>query len=584
MEYDWRIYNKKADFKAMGERLGVDPVVVRVIRNRDVEDERGMERFLYGGEAELPDPKLLRGTDLGAEILEKKIREGKKLRIVSDYDVDGVTSCCILMDALTRLGADVDYDIPDRIQDGYGINPRIVEKAAREGVDTIITCDNGIAALPSAELAKEKGITYLVTDHHEPQETLPPAAVLIDPHLPGETTPYVEICGAVVAWKLVMVLAERMGKPFATDEYLDYLATATVCDVMPLLEENRILVREGLRKLTETRNTGFRALITATGLEGKTISTYHLGFVIGPTINAMGRLGSAKRAVELLLTKDEEFAAERAAEMKELNDSRKSMTEAGVRRAEEMLKEPLDEVIVLHVPELHESLAGIVAGRLKERYWRPVIILTDVSEKDKYPVKMYCGSARSIPGYNIFEKLSGVSELMDHFGGHPAAAGLTIPAENLEEFRTRLNRDTGIPPEMFRPRLMIDVPMPMEYAYMRLAEQLAALGPFGTGNEPPVFAERGMEVLGMRIFGKNRNVMSLRLKAASGRINEVLSFDPEGFQKDIKVWFDDEKCDKIKSGIASGVRLDVAYQLEINEYNGTRSLRFMLKACRPSEA
>lgn len=584
MEYDWRIYNKKADFKAMGERLGVDPVVVRVIRNRDVEDERGMERFLYGGEAELPDPKLLRGTDLGAEILEKKIREGKKLRIVSDYDVDGVTSCCILMDALTRLGADVDYDIPDRIQDGYGINPRIVEKAAREGVDTIITCDNGIAALPAAELAKEKGITYLVTDHHEPQETLPPAAVLIDPHLPGETTPYVEICGAVVAWKLVMVLAERMGKPFATDEYLDYLATATVCDVMPLLEENRILVREGLRKLTETRNTGFRALITATGLEGKTISTYHLGFVIGPTINAMGRLGSAKRAVELLLTKDEEFAAERAAEMKELNDSRKSMTEAGVRRAEEMLKEPLDEVIVLHVPELHESLAGIVAGRLKERYWRPVIILTDVSEKDKYPVKMYCGSARSIPGYNIFEKLSGVSELMDHFGGHPAAAGLTIPAENLEEFRTRLNRDTGIPPEMFRPRLMIDVPMPMEYAYMRLAEQLAALGPFGTGNEPPVFAERGMEVLGMRIFGKNRNVMSLRLKAASGRINEVLSFDPEGFQKDIKVWFDDEKCDKIKSGIASGVRLDVAYQLEINEYNGTRSLRFMLKACRPSEA
>lgn len=609
VEYDWRIYSKRADFQALGNKLGVDPVVARVIRNRDVSDEKAMERFLYGTMDSIPAPSLLRGTEQGAELIERKITEGKKIRIVSDYDVDGVMSCCILLDALRKLGADADYDIPDRIKDGYGINPRIVEAAAADGVDTIITCDNGITAVPAAELAKEKGITFLITDHHEVLENLPPADVMIDPHLPGETTPYAEICGTVVAWKLVMVLAEKIGKPIPREEYLEFLATATVCDVMPLLEENRILVQEGLRKLSSTKNPGFRALIKATGLEGKAFSAYHLGFVIGPAVNAMGRLGSAKRAVELFMTEDSTFADERAEEMKALNDSRKGMTEQGVSRATEILSNmyteesagqpadagtkdssteagwmpanQTDQVIVVYVPELHESLAGIVAGRLKERLWRPVIVLTDSEGDDAQ--KMLKGSARSIPGYNIFEALTEASDLLDHFGGHPAAAGLTLPAENVDAFRRILNEKASFTSDMLRPKLMIDVPMPMDYVYMRLAEQLEALGPFGTGNEAPVFAERKMELLGARIFGKNRNVMGLRVKSASGRVHELITFEVAGFQNDIKGWFSEEKCDRIMSGIPSGIMLDIAYQVEINEYNGQRSIRFMLKTCRPSE-
>ena len=444
MHQDWRIFAKTADFKAISARFGIDPVVARVIRNRDVESEQDYERYLFGTLDSTYDPGLMMDMDLGVDIIMASIEDGESIRVVGDYDVDGVMSSFILYDGLKRAGADVSVDIPDRIEDGYGINVRIIEKAYEDGVQTIITCDNGIAAVTAINRAAELGMTVVITDHHEPQEELPEADAIIDPHQKGDTYPYPNICGATVAYKFISLLFKQMGIEQGRYDYIEMVALATVCDVMPLLDENRIFVREGLKCMKETTNTGLRALLKVTDLEGKNLTSFSFGFQLGPCINAAGRLGSAMDALSLLIEEDEKEADRKAAELKNLNDNRKAMTEEGIRKALEEIgrnkekdgesedghkvSEPVtpDDVIVGYVPGLHESLAGIVAGRLKEMFYRPTIIFTD-SEKEPDILK---GSGRSIEAYNMFEKINAHKDILVKFGGHPLAAGLSIRKRN----------------------------------------------------------------------------------------------------------------------------------------------------------
>ena len=584
MKQDWRIYAKKADFNALSKHFGIDPVVARVIRNRDVETDADFENYLFGSLASVHDPHTMMDMELGTDIVMTAIEDGENIRVVGDYDVDGVMSTFILYQGFRNAGANVSYDIPHRISDGYGINERIIDKAYEDGVSLIITCDNGIAAVSAINKAVSLGMTVVITDHHEVQDTIPEADAIIDPHQAGDGYGYSEICGAVVAYKFIQVLYESMGLELGSHEYLEMVALATVCDIMPLLDENRIYVREGLRKLEHTDNTGLKALIKETGLEGKALGSYHLGFVLGPCINAAGRLDSAKKAVELLLEDDEEKAAVMAAELKNLNESRKSMTEKGEQNALSQLSDqmsnlegeeiPKDKVLVLYISELHESLAGIVAGRIKERYYRPVIVFTD-SDNDKTVLK---GSGRSIEAYNMFESINRHRDMLVKFGGHPLAAGMTIERNKLDEFRKILCDEADLSENDFIPKLMIDVPMPMSYASLKLAEELASLGPFGKGNESPLFAERSMEILGARIYGANKNVMRIKLRSTRGAVHEVIYFRPDEFVKNINRWFNESVCDKIMDGAITGARLDVAYEVSINEYNGTRSLQFTLKA------
>ena len=575
MKQDWRIYAKKADFKALSERFGIDPVVARVIRNRDVSTTEEYENYLYGTLEDTFAPDLMMDMELGVDIIMSSIADGEKIRVVGDYDVDGVMSSYILYDGLRRAGADVSVDIPHRITDGYGINERIIEEAYNDSIQTIITCDNGIAAVSASKKAAQYGMTFVVTDHHEPQNILPEADAIIDPHQEGDGYPYKDICGAVVAYKFIKMLFDEMGIALGRKDYLEELALATVCDVMPLLNENRIYVREGMKCLETTENVGLRALISVTGLSGKVLSSYSLGFMLGPCINAAGRLGSAKDALELLLSENEEDALARAQKLKELNDSRKEMTEEGVRLAEkEVDEDSLPDVIVLHVPGLHESLAGIVAGRIKERYYRPTIVFTD-SENESGIIK---GSGRSIEAYNMFEALNVHSDMMVKFGGHPMAAGLSIKRDDMDRLRNVLNGESTLTPIDKMPRLMIDVPMPMSYVRMDLAEQLSSLGPFGKGNENPLFAEKDMEIIGYLIYGQNKNVMRLKLRSARNTVHELIYFRPDDFELDINKWFTSEECDKMKKGVSSGCKLDIAYEVGINEYNGAKNVQLLLKA------
>ncbi|SNU08574.1 exonuclease RecJ [Lachnospiraceae bacterium] len=579
MHQDWRIYAKNADFKALSEKYGIDPVVARVIRNRDVVTDSDFENYIYGTLESTYAPDLMMDMELGVDIIMSSIEDGENIRVVGDYDVDGVMSSFILYDGLKKAGANVSVDIPHRITDGYGINERIIDKAYNDGVHTIITCDNGIAAVSAVAKATELGMTVVITDHHEPQDILPDADAIIDPHQEGDTYPYKDICGAAVAYKFIRLLFETMGLELGRDDYIEEVALATVCDVMPLLNENRIFVREGLRCLEHTENIGLKALLEATGLKDHKLSSYSLGFVLGPCINAAGRLGSALDAFSLLIEEDEKAALEKAVRLKELNDSRKSMTEEGEKTALEIIDEQLDDVLIIYVPGLHESLAGIVAGRLKERYYRPTIVFTD-TDRDGYS-NILKGSGRSIDAYNMFEKINAHKDMLVKFGGHPLAAGLSIEREKLEEFRELLNKEADLSESDKTPRLMIDVPMPMSYVTMSLAEQLASLEPFGKGNEYPLFAEKDMEILSYQIYGQNKNVMRLKLRSSRGRIHEVIYFRPDEFEKNINEWFTAEECDKMSRGIATGCKLAIAYEVGINEYNGARNVQLLLKAYEP---
>lgn len=575
---EWRMRTIRADFNGIGAKLGISPVMARVLVNRELDTDEKREEYLYGNLNSIPDPSRLLGMDGAVALLQSKIREGKQIRIISDYDVDGVTSNYILYDGLIRLGARGSYDIPDRIRDGYGMNVRLVEAAAADGVDTLLTCDNGIAAFDAIDRAKELGMTVIVTDHHQMQGRLPAADVIVNPWQPLCPYPYKTICGAEVAYKLMRALSEAEGNPLGNTDYLEFVALGTVCDVMPLSGENRILVREGMRVMPDTENAGLRALLSVNGLlDGRKITAYHLGFILGPSINSEGRLSSAKEAMRLLLTEDAAEAEQLAGEMKQLNDQRKSATEEGVRTAVEVIQRDglyeKDHVLVVYVPGLHESLAGIVAGKVRERYFRPTIIFTDAEGNSA----MLKGSARSIEAYNIFEALTGAEDLMDHFGGHPMAAGVTIPRENLEALRRTLNEAEHLTEEELVEKIYIDIPMPLSYVSLSLAEQLEQLEPFGTGNPKPVFAEKDLQIEEVRSYS-NGKLLRLTLRDSRGNRVYAKTFSGELLSKDIKMWSECDECDRIRKY----PKLDLIYHVSVNEYRGEKNVECWIDYYRQS--
>lgn len=562
----WMLQTKKADFKRLAERFQIDPVTARIIRNRGMEEDAQFDRYLNGDLKALYSPKLFKDMEKAVQLLREKLTAGKRIRIVGDYDIDGVCSTYILLTALKRLEAEVDYEIPDRIKDGYGINEAIIDQAYADGIDTILTCDNGISAYHQIEKAKQYGMTVIITDHHEvpleeEKEMLPPADAIINPKQKACAYPFPEICGAVVAYKLVEVLYEICGIPQTEClELLEFAAIATVGDVMKLQDENRILVKYGLERLANTKNIGLRKLAEKNNLNLAQITAYHIGFVLGPCLNAGGRLQTAKLALELLLSTEENQADHLALQLKELNDVRKDMTEQGTQQAKLLVEAYYqeDRVLVVYLPECHESLAGIIAGRLREYYQKPAIVLTKGEESVK-------GSGRSIENYHMFQKLSEVKELLLKFGGHPMAAGLSLEEGKIEEFRRRLNENSGLTREDFKAKIWIDVPMPIGYVSERLVQELKRLEPFGQGNEKPLFAEKGLRIRSLRVIGRNKNVVKLVLEEETGFAMEALYFgDGLVFE---------EEC-------AGRRQIDIVYYPDINEYNGNRTMQAVIRTCK----
>lgn len=559
----WMLQTKRADFQEMAKCHGISPVTARIIRNRDVVGTESVEKYLKGGLKDLYNPYLLKDMELTVSIIKEKVREEKRIRIVGDYDIDGVCSTYLLYRALTGIGAYADYEIPDRIRDGYGINESIIRQAAEDGIDTILTCDNGIAATAQIRLAKELGLTVLITDHHdimkeEGVEILPPADAIINPKQMACHYPYPEICGGLVAYKLVQALYEAYSiSQEKWLEMLEFAAIATVGDVMKLQDENRIIVKEGLKRMGQTKSLGLRKLIEKNNLDEDNITAYQIGFVIGPCLNAGGRLHTAKLALSLLLSESEEEADRMALELKDLNDQRKTMTRQGTEEAVEQVEALYKDhkVLVVYLPSCHESLAGIIAGRLREQYQKPAFVLTDGEEGVK-------GSGRSIETYHMFDALVEVKELLSKFGGHPMAAGLSLKKENVDEFRRRLNENAKLGEEDFIKKIWIDVPMPLEYINEPLIEELDLLEPFGQGNEKPLFAQKGLAIRSVRVMGKNRNVVKFSLASEKGMPMDGLLFaDGDSFLQEL----------------SGNRKIDVIYYPAVNEYNGNKSLQIVIK-------
>lgn len=562
------LQTKRADFNAIAARFHISPVTARIIRNRDVEGEKGIDRYLNGTLDQLYDPHLMKDMDKAAALILEKIRTGVRIRIVGDYDIDGVCSTYLLYRGLTRCGAAVDYQIPERIRDGYGINESIIRKAKEDGIDTIVTCDNGIAALEQVRLAKELGMTVIVTDHHEVvrdedgSQVLPEADAVVNPHRDDCTYPFAGICGGVVAYKLVQVLYEKNGIPEQEwKDMLEFAAIATVGDVMKLQDENRIIVRWGLKQIPHTASAGLRALVEACGLDIYDLTAYHIGFVIGPCLNASGRLKTAKLALELLLCEGMQQSAraeEMAAELKLLNEERKDMTQAGMEQAFEQVDAELadDDVLVIYLPDCHESLAGIIAGRVRENYNKPSFVLTRGEDCVK-------GSGRSIESYHMYQALCGVQDLLLKFGGHPMAAGFSLKEENIDEFRRRLNEQSALTKEDFIPKIWIDVAMPLEYISEALVNELKGLEPFGQGNEKPQFAQKNLRIRSVRAIGRNNNAVRMTVVTEQGRPMEAMVFTV---------------ADQFVEEAKQSRSIDVIYYPDINEYNGNRTLQIVVRA------
>lgn len=564
----WMVYNKKADFQKIGSEFGIDPVIARLIRNRDIQDMKEIHSYLYGTLAEIPSPWKMKDMERAVQILQKKITQKKKIRIIGDYDIDGVTATCILLKGLKRLNANVDTYIPDRVKDGYGMHEQLIDKALEDGIDTILTCDNGIAAAAEIEYAKKEGLTVIVTDHHDIpfRDTederiwiIPKADAVVNPKQNDCLYPNKNICGAVVAWKLIWALYERLG--IDSDEIWDFLelaAIATVGDVMDLQGENRIIVKEGLKKLSSTSFEGLKALICVNNLESAEITAYHVGFVIGPCINASGRLDTAARSLELLLADNMEDAMKLADDLYDLNQSRKAMTEQGKEQAIQSIEENnlgKDRVLVVYLPDCHESLAGIIAGRIREAYNKPVFVLTKGADGVK-------GSGRSIEAYSMYEELVKCSDLLTQFGGHPMAAGLSMEEKNVELFRRRLNDNCTLTEQDLIPKIMIDVPMPISYLSKKLTEQLKVLEPFGKGNSKPLFAQKNLRAVGIRVFGRNRNVA------------KMLLIDENGIKMDA-VYFGEAQ--EFVDFVQAHDTISVTYYPEINVFQGRENLQVVIK-------
>lgn len=574
----WVLLRKGADFEAIGKKYQISPRLACLIRNRDVIGEEAVDRYLNGTISDLYDGMLMKDMDKAIDILKEKILEDKKIRVIGDYDIDGVNATYILLEGLERLGADVDSDIPDRISDGYGLNRHLVERAYEAGVDTLITCDNGIAAADEIAYGKEMGMTVIVTDHHEvpfdeqdgeKRYRIPPADAVMDPKQPDCLYPFKGLCGAAVAYKLMEALWESMGKDSADlDDLIENVAIATIGDVMDLEDENRIFVKEGLQMLRRTKNPGLKALIECTGIDKNSLNSYHIGFVLGPCINASGRLDTAKRALELLRAGTQKEADILAGDLKALNDSRKDMTEEAVKQAEEQVETTTiskDKVLIVYLPDCHESLAGIVAGRIRENYYKPVFVLTDAEEGVK-------GSGRSIDGYHMYEELNKCKELLTKFGGHRLAAGLSLPKENVGKFREMLNKNCTLTEEEMKEKVTIDMEMPFGCVTEGLVKELELLEPFGKGNTKPVFAARDVTLLGARILGKNRNVLKLQVQDVNGcRIEAMLFHYADDFLGKLEEQYGKTEVEALLKGRGRQIRISMTYYPDINEYMGKKT-------------
>lgn len=567
MEEKWMMAAKRADFNKIAAKYHIDPVTARLIRNRDIITDDEIQKYLYGNKEDLYVPELMKGIPEAVDVLQKKVSLGSYIRIIGDYDIDGVMSTYILLSSLRKLGAKVDMMIPNRITDGYGINIELVRQAKEAGVDTILTCDNGIAAREQSAYAKEMGMTVIVTDHHEvpydeqedgtKEYLLPPADVIVNPKQPQDTYPFRELCGAAVAYKLMTALYEKSGRIQEADELLEYAAFATIGDVMDLVGENRIIVKEGLEQLRHTKNLGLEELMKINGIAPDKLTPYHIGFVLGPCMNASGRLDTAKRSLELLLSQSREQAARLAGDLKDLNDSRKALTQEGMEEAFELIEHSElseDNVLVVYLPNCHESLAGIIAGRVRERYHKPAFVLTNGEDGN---VK---GSGRSTENYSMFQEMSKCKDLFLKFGGHPMAAGLSVIKDNIEPLRKTLNKNCSLTKDDLIPRVSIDVPMPISYVREDLIREFGILEPYGKGNTKPVFAQNDLLVDGIRVLGKNRNVVKMRLTDYQTSMDGIYFGDVEKFIEEIH----------------NGQTISITYYPDINEYNGNRSLQIVV--------
>lgn len=563
----WLEIRKSGRFDEIGKKYGIDPVVARIMRNRDVTEDGEIESYLNGTTASMGNPWLLKDAKEGAELLREKIQEKKKIRIIGDYDIDGVMSTYILLQAIRELGGVVDVEIPDRIKDGYGVNEQLVEQAVADGVDTILTCDNGIAAKKELEAARDAGLTVIITDHHEipyqeeEQERIyliPKVDAVIDPKQEECTYPYKGICGAVVAWKLIQVLYETMGRDRQeADKFLEYAAFATVGDVMELRGENRILVKEGLKRLNQTENMGLKALIFRNQLQNREIKAYHIGFVLGPCLNASGRLDTARKALKLLCAENWQEAVSLAEDLTGLNEIRKDMTQKGVEEAVNQIEQSpwkQDKVYVVYLPECHESIAGIIAGRIREKYHRPVFVLTKAAEGVK-------GSGRSIEAYSMYEELCKCQELLDKFGGHPMAAGLSMQEEHIEEFRQMLNRNSVLEDGDIEPVIRFDAVLQLKDWTEERVRQLEKLEPFGNGNEKPIFAAKNLRAQHIRQVGKEGQMQKMVLMDKDGTKCEAISFE--------------------NHNISEGEEFRILYYPQINSYGGYETIQLVISGiCR----
>lgn len=583
----WLLRNKKVDLKAMSEKYKISQLLCKLMVNRDIIDENIINSYINPVYKYLHSPKTMKDVVIAVDIIKRKIQENKKIRIIGDYDVDGIISVFILYTALKKCGANVDYEIPDRIKDGYGINENIVKVAYDEGVDTIITCDNGISAIDQIQYAKDLGLTVIVTDHHD----VPfieedgvrtflssQADAIINPKQIECEYKFKSICGAGVAFKLMEALYEEIGMDKEECyKLIEFIAIATVCDVVDLIDENRIFVKNGLEMLNNSKNIGINALKKACGLEDKEITAYHLGFVIGPCLNASGRLDSAKKGLELLLMEDDEEAKNLAQEIVDLNDARKNMTKEGVDRAINIIDSTdinNDNILVVYIPDIHESLAGIVAGRVKEKYNKPTIILTKSEEGVK-------GSARSIEEYNMFEGLLACKELLDKFGGHPMAAGLSLQEDKVDELRIALNNKCELTDEDLTRKIMIDSSLPLEYLNLHLIEELNVLEPFGKGNSKPVFGVRDAKITKAMLLGKDKNVLKLKLLTNNNITIDAMIFnDLENFESKIIEKYGNEELDNLYNKSNNNIPMDFTFYPSINEWNGNKSIQIVVNGIR----
>lgn len=579
----WVLLRKGADYSAIGEKFHISPRTACLIRNRDIIGDEAVDAYLNGTIADLYDGMLMKDMDRAVDVLMEKIREGARIRVIGDYDIDGVCATYILLEALEGLGAEADMDIPDRIADGYGLNRHLIDRALEAGIDTVITCDNGIAAAEEIRYAREMGMTVVVTDHHEvpyrmeegeKRYQLPPAEAVVDPKRADCTYPFRELCGAAVAYKLSECLYEAMGEDASDLDYLlEAVGIATVGDVMDLVGENRIFVKQALEMLGHSSNPGLRSLMECTGICPEEITAYHLGFVIGPCINAGGRLDTARRALELLRAKTKREADILAGDLKALNDSRKELTDLAVREAVRQVEDTeigKDAVLVIYLPDCHESLAGIVAGKIRERYYKPTFVLTD----GEHGVK---GSGRSIEAYHMYEELNQCKDLLQRFGGHKQAAGLSLERETVDVFRREINANCRLTETELQEKVSVDMELPFSCVTEEFIRELALLEPFGKGNAKPVFAARKVEFLTARVIGKNKNMLKLMLKDGAGSMMEALYFGDAGkLLETVTKRYGKYQTERLLAGRASGIRMSVTFYPQINEYLGRRTPQLVI--------